>query len=412
MTVGETLPPEPLLAARTREVPPEDQFSYFCDALCAVYLGIRTEWAGRGAFDAEFSCYDVGPGVLAHMWAPGTTGRRGRDLVRQRPDEAFYLNFSASAGHRLSHLDQHQAVPAAVPVLLDSEAPFAVDFSDQAKFRLFSLRIEKSPGFAPTADLVRQVNARMTTTVVGRQLAAPTRMMCAELQAGRPRVAAAMSVPVLALLTALAGGGEAAGPRRLDELTAAARARLGDPGFGVAELAAAFGVSARTVQSTFHAAGETFTGWLLAERLELARDRLTAPAWSARSIIQIATACGFRDPAHFHRAFRARFAATPGDFRPRLPRGDRRQVPDLLLGDVEPDSVRHGLDRADRDGDLLASPQVALLEDDVGHALGAVHHEALYVPDLAVDGVDVLVPLNLALAERNGMVDHERLAGA
>ena len=89
-----------------------------------------------------------------------------------------------------------------------------------------------------------------------------------------------MSVPVVALLTALAGDGEAAGPGRLDDLTAAARARLGDADFGVAELAAAFGISARTVQSTFHAAGETFTGWLLAERLDLARDPLTAPAWA------------------------------------------------------------------------------------------------------------------------------------
>ena len=64
------------------------QFSYFCDALCAVYLGIRTEWAGRGAFDAEFSCYDVGPGVLAHMGRQGPPeGAAGTSSgsVRTRP---------------------------------------------------------------------------------------------------------------------------------------------------------------------------------------------------------------------------------------------------------------------------------------------------------------------------------------
>jgi AraC family transcriptional activator of tynA and feaB len=119
-----------------------------------------------------------------------------------------------------------------------------------------------------------------------------------------------MSVPVLA------GSREPDRPCRIDELTAVARTRLGNPGFGVDELAAAFGISARTVQSTFRAAGATFSGWLLAERLDLARDRVAARAWSARSIAQVAAASGFRDPAHFHRAFRAWFSATPGDFRP------------------------------------------------------------------------------------------------
>jgi AraC-like DNA-binding protein len=311
MTEGETL-----LTARTRDVPPEDQFGFFCDALCAVYLGIATEWTGHGAFDAEFSCYRVGPGTLAQMRAPGHTGRRGVGLVRGHPDAALYLNFSPSADHQVSHLDRNWVVPRAVPVLLDSEMPFAVDFSQRPRFRLFSLRIEKGPGFAPSAEAVRQINNRIAKTAVGRQLAVQTRLMCAELESGRPSVAAAMSLPVFALLGELARGGDPGPPRRIDELTAAGRPRVCDPDFGVQDLAAAFGISARTVQSAFHTAGSTFGGWLLTERLEVARDRLSSPAWSARSVAQIAAASGFRDPAHFHRAFRARFSATPGDFRP------------------------------------------------------------------------------------------------
>jgi AraC-like DNA-binding protein len=316
MTVREMPASGPVLTARTRDVPPEDQFGFFCDALCAVYLGIRAEWAGSGTFDAEFSCYDAGPGTLARMQAPGTIGRRGPSLVRGHPDEALYLNFSPTAEHRVSHLDRDWTVPRAVPVLLDSEAPFAVDFSERPRFCLFSLRIEKSRGFAPPAETVRQINSQITRTAVGRQLAVQTRLMCAELEAGRPSVAAAMSLPVLALLGELTGCAEPGRPHRIDELTATARARMGDPGFSIQELAAAFGVSARTVQSAFRAAGSTFSGWLLAERLDLARDRLSSQAWSTRSVAQIAAASGFRDPAHFHRAFKVRFSATPGDFRP------------------------------------------------------------------------------------------------
>jgi AraC-like DNA-binding protein len=316
VTVREASSPQPLRAARTLDVPPRERLDYFRAALGAVYLGIRTEWTGTGPFDAEFSCYDVGSGVLACMGAPGHTGRRGPSLIRQHPDQACYLNFSAAAEHRVSHLDRDWAVPRGTPVLLDSEAPFVVDFGARPRFRLFSLRIEKAGGFAPTAEMVRRANAQVTTTAAGRQLALQTRMMCAELTAGRPAVAAAMSVPVLALLGELTRSAPPARPARIDELTAVARTHLSDPGFGVEELAAAFGISARTVQSAFRAAGSTFSGWLLAERLDLARDRVAARAWSACSITEIARASGFADPAHFHRAFRARFSATPGHFRP------------------------------------------------------------------------------------------------
>jgi len=94
-----------------------------------------------------------------------------------------------------------------------------------------------------------------------------------------------------------------------------ARARIADPALRAADFAAVFGVSDRTVQAEFAAAGETFASWLLAERLDLAHARLTAVPWRSRSVAQISTACGFRDPTHFHRVFRGRFETTPGELR-------------------------------------------------------------------------------------------------
>ncbi len=103
--------------------------------------------------------------------------------------------------------------------------------------------------------------------------------MCAEIEAGRPDVAAAMAAPVRALLGVLASSGTES-PRRLDDLKAVARARLADPALRAADVAAVFGASDRTVQAEF-----------------------------------AATACGFRDPTHFHGVFRGRFETTPGELR-------------------------------------------------------------------------------------------------
>lgn len=309
-----TMSEAPAVHARTTDVPESERFDYFRDALSDVYLGIRTEWSGPGVFDAAFDSYPVGGDVLAHMWAPGHVGRRGSALVKQRPDEAVYLNLSTSGAHAVSHLDRTWALGRGMPILLDSESPFLVDFVNRARFRLFSLRIEKRDGFAPTRADVLRINEQIARTATGRALAAQARLMCAEIEAGRPDVAAAMAAPVRALLGVLASAATES-PRRLDDLKAVARARFADPALRADDVAAAFGVSARTVQAEFAAAGETFASWLLAERLDLAHARLTASAWRARSVAEISAACGFRDPTHFHRVFRGRFGTTPGELR-------------------------------------------------------------------------------------------------
>ena len=310
MTMSET----PAVHARTTDVPESERFDYFRDALSDVYLGIRTEWSGPGVFDAAFDSYPVDGDVLAHMWAPGHVGRRGSALVKQRPDEAVYLNLSTSGAHAVHHLDRSWDLGRGMPILLDSEAPFVVDFAERARFRLFSLRIEKRDGFAPTRADVLRINEQLARSTTGRALAVQARLMCAEIEAGRPEVAAAMAAPVRALLGVLASS--SADPvRRLEDFKAVARTRLASAALRADDVAAAFGVSARTVQAEFAAAGETFAGWLLAERLDLAHTRLASGAWRARSIAEIAAACGFRDPTHFHRVFRGRFGMTPGDAR-------------------------------------------------------------------------------------------------
>jgi AraC-like DNA-binding protein len=304
----------PVVHARTSDVPEAERFDYFRDALSDVYLGIRTEWSGPGVFDAAFDAYPVDGDVLAHMWAPGHVGRRGSALVKQRPDEAVYLNLSTSGDHVVNHLDRSWTLGRGMPILLDSEAPFVVDFADRARFRLYSLRIEKRPGFEPTRRDVLRINEQLGRTTTGRALATQVRLMCAEIEAGRADVAAAMAAPVRALLGVLAGS-VVEPARRLDEFKSIARARLAVPELRADDIAAAFGVTARTVQAEFQAAGETLGAWLLAERLDLAHERLASPAWRMRSVATIAAASGFRDPTHFHRAFRTRFGITPGELR-------------------------------------------------------------------------------------------------
>src|SRR5580693_3473940 len=81
---------------------------------------------------------------------------------------------------------------------------------------------------------------------------------------------------------------------------------------------------------------------------------------------------------------------------------NRGQVFHLLLGDVEPDSGVDPDNRADRDADFLASPQMPFLEQYVGHMVVArIAQEALYLPYLTIQRMDPLTALHVYFTQRD-----------
>jgi hypothetical protein len=69
----------------------------------------------------------------------------------------------------------------------------------------------------------------------------------------------------------------------------------------------------------------------------------------------------------------------------------RRQVLNLLLGDIEQDAVIGVTDTANRDSHLFAAPQMTFLEKHVGYlVIPRVDDQPLDTPDLPVRGMDLL----------------------
>lgn len=79
-----------------------------------------------------------------------------------------------------------------------------------------------------------------------------------------------------------------------------------------AAIAAAHGVSTRTVHRLFNATGETIGEVVRMRRLARAREEVTD---TDRSIAAIAHRWGFADTSHFSRAFKAHYGAAPTDYR-------------------------------------------------------------------------------------------------
>ena len=91
--------------------------------------------------------------------------------------------------------------------------------------------------------------------------------------------------------------------------------QLEDPALSVRTIAALHKVTPRYVQKLFEDSGETFTEFVIGQRLARANRLLMNPRLMDRTVTSIALEVGFGDLSYFNRAFRKRFGATPSDVR-------------------------------------------------------------------------------------------------
>jgi AraC-like DNA-binding protein len=92
---------------------------------------------------------------------------------------------------------------------------------------------------------------------------------------------------------------------------------LHDPRLNVATLARVFGVSRRNVYNLFLPSRVTPHAWIQNARLDRACTLLQESSAGSVAVATIARLCGFSDPAHFSRAFRARHRVAPTAWRHR-----------------------------------------------------------------------------------------------
>jgi AraC-like DNA-binding protein len=105
---------------------------------------------------------------------------------------------------------------------------------------------------------------------------------------------------------------------RLDAIKAEILLNLGRSDLALTTIAANHGLSTRYIQHLFELSDESFTGFVLEQRLLSAHRLLREPRSRWRKISDVAAGVGFSDISYFNRAFKARFGATPSEVRASL----------------------------------------------------------------------------------------------
>jgi AraC-like DNA-binding protein len=90
---------------------------------------------------------------------------------------------------------------------------------------------------------------------------------------------------------------------------------LDEAEFDVADIARHFNMSRSSLYRLFATMGATPKSWIMGQRLNLARDKLSDPRHKHLSISTICFRSGFNDAAHFSRLFRQNFGISPNEYR-------------------------------------------------------------------------------------------------
>jgi AraC-like DNA-binding protein len=111
------------------------------------------------------------------------------------------------------------------------------------------------------------------------------------------------------------GGAEAARAAHFHRVCQTIETLLPEPELSLDAVAAADGISPRSLQKLFAGAGLSFSGYLRTRRLERCRLDLSSPICASLSISEICFRWGFNGSAHFSRAFKEQYGVSPRDYR-------------------------------------------------------------------------------------------------
>ena len=309
-----------LVTAETRNIARGDQFSYFSDSICPVYCGIRPEKVANGTdFEAAFSAV-IGTNIaFAEIQAPGHSAHRQQREMAHYPDDCFFLNMSAHSYCNTIIGNNKSKFRSGQLYLLDNTKGFTLDFEGQRRIGVHSLRISSDVLRDAGFDRAQDVAVALALSPIGQLVRQQFLLACEALRMNRPLLVYAFAQSVLAALNEM----KVPVPEKVDffrspslnEMKEMAGQHLSNPGYSIMGLAVECKCTLRTVQNRFAEAGETFSQWLLRQRLDLSKQLLANPDETRSSIESVSLACGFVSATHFHRAFKAHVGTTPNLWR-------------------------------------------------------------------------------------------------
>jgi AraC-like DNA-binding protein len=284
----------------------------------ATYLTeVHIESRACGTHRGRIRHFELGPIQLNFLSATSQHVSHSAAMVNRSPNDYLLLFFQKEAA-QLRHYGVDTSVPEGCFVLLDNQQPY--ELLRENGGASLAMRLEDSwlrrwiphPKAAVAKPIVAEDGwgsslAAMLRTIAKHGLA----------DAILPR---SVIADQLGAFLALMIGGQGQGISRyqsdvLVRLKRCMQERLDDPDLNPTAVAGAIGISKRHLHGLFAQAGLTFGALLIDMRLERASKMLRDRRFSGYRAGDVAWSCGFTNASHFARRFRAKYGATPLNYR-------------------------------------------------------------------------------------------------
>lgn len=294
------------------------EYEAWREVTCRAFCGVDIQPSEGEAIDCRLRIDPIGALVLAAPSGLSAQFSRTREILGDGCDdlvlvEAQWGRVPLRQGDKVIEMQGGQLC------LTDMSVLGSISHGPRGGFRTLRIPRQALLAVAPRAEdhlsIAVSDNDVLRETISGYQTLCASQAPC--LDAAGQHLMAQHLVDLVALLfTTRKGPGEPGrASAQLDLIRADALRDLGNPALALANLVRRHGLSERQAQRLFEQSENTFTEFVLEQRLLLARKLVTDPTQRHRKISDVAHMSGFSDLSYFNRAFRKRFGVSPTEMR-------------------------------------------------------------------------------------------------
>jgi AraC family transcriptional activator of tynA and feaB len=308
----------------TAELPPQRRLEYWNDLTGSAFTPLVTDPVDRRAFAGRLTRTQVGGIRLAEARSEPAIVRHSRQHVARTRDASFMLCLQLD-GVSVNRQQGREAILRYGDFhLLDSSRPYEVSFQQSNRMLVLSVPHPELQRRMPSPESVVGIAMSGRSGVSGLL----SSLLCNFWQQRRtgdetflsPRFGEAildMVASAYACITSTAPVGSSIAIARREQIRSYIETHLHDPALTPGSVAAAVHLSPRRLHQLFEADGETVGAYILRRRLEECARAMSDASQRSRTVTEIAFLHGFNNASHFGRVFRARYQATPSDYRRR-----------------------------------------------------------------------------------------------
>jgi AraC-like DNA-binding protein len=304
---------------RSEAIPERDQFASWREACCQHVYAITPERESRPGFRGSIEARRLGGLDVVDLHCEGHRVSRRAEDIRRAPSDTYYVYRQVGEAAWFMQEERHVLALRGDIVLADPNVPFSTGASGDFEFRIWRVPRRSLDAYLALPGRLPMIHLPFNTPEC-ELVAGCLGALAAQGERIDYRIVASVAENLVRLVALTVGiapelrdaGREAVRSAALQRALRYVEMNFADAALTPATAAKALGMSVRKLHMLFGASGGTFGERLLDRRLEEARRQLVA---SQRPVADIALAVGFGELSTFYRAFRAKWGATPGEYR-------------------------------------------------------------------------------------------------